>query len=172
EWGELDVMIVDMPPGTGDAQLSLVQTLRLDGVVMVTTPQDVSTGDVLRGIKMFEKTNTRVLGVVENMSGFICDGCGKGHDIFGTGGADAFARELELDVLGRIPIEPGVRAGGDAGVPITSTQYPGGDASPAAQAMREVARTIAGRVSVLAAPTAAAGVGSGTAAMAGPGPAA
>jgi ATP-binding protein involved in chromosome partitioning len=102
------------------------------------------------------------------MSGFVCDGCGKEHDIFGTGGADRFARELELEVLGRIPIEPGVRSGGDAGVPITSTQYPGGEGSPAAQAMREVARTIAGRVSLLAAPMA--GVGSGTAAMAESGP--
>ena len=84
----------------------------------------------------------------------MCPDCGSEHDIFGTGGADSFARELEIDVLGRIPIEPGVRSGGDAGVPITSTQYPGGDASPAAQALREVARTVAGRVSVLAAPTA------------------
>jgi ATP-binding protein involved in chromosome partitioning len=100
--------------------------------------------------------------VIENMSGFICEGCGKEHDIFGTGGADKFARELELEVLGRIPLEPGVRAGGDAGVPITSTQYPGGETSPAALAMREVARTVAGRVSVLAAPMA----GVGTAAMA------
>jgi ATP-binding protein involved in chromosome partitioning len=98
--------------------------------------------------------------VIENMSGFICPDCGHEHDIFGSGGGAKIARELELEVLGRIPLEPGVRAGGDAGVPITSPQYPGGERSAAAATMREVARTIAGRVSVLAAPVA---IGSGAA---------
>ena len=101
---------------------------------------------------MFSKVNVRTLGVIENMSGFVCPDCGHEHDIFGSGGGEKIARELELDVLGRIPLEPGVRAGGDAGVPITSSQYPGGEDSPAAAALREVARTVAGRVSVLAAP--------------------
>src|ERR1700741_140031 len=86
EWGELDWLVIDMPPGTGDAQLSLVQTIRLDGVVMVTTPQDVATGDALRGIRMFEKVNTRVLGIVENMAGFICPCCGERYEIFGRAG--------------------------------------------------------------------------------------
>ena len=101
---------------------------------------------------MFSKVNVRILGIIENMSGFICPDCGHEHDIFGSGGGAKIARELELDVLGRIPLEPGVRAGGDAGVPITSPQYPGGEDSAAAMALREVARTVAGRVSVLAAP--------------------
>jgi ATP-binding protein involved in chromosome partitioning len=104
---------------------------------------------------MFNKVNVRTLGVIENMSSFVCPDCRTEHDIFGTGGGDKIARELGLEVLGRIPIEPGVRAGGDAGVPITSTQYPGGDASAAAVALRAVARTVAGRVSILAAPVAA-----------------
>jgi ATP-binding protein involved in chromosome partitioning len=156
EWGELDYLVIDLPPGTGDAALSLSQLIPLTGAVIVTTPQEVSLLDARKAVGMFNKVNVRTLGVIENMSGFICPDCGREHDIFGTGGADRFARELELDVLGRIPIEPGVRAGGDAGVPITSTQYPGGEDSPAAQALREVARAVAGRVSVLAAPIAAA----------------
>jgi ATP-binding protein involved in chromosome partitioning len=101
---------------------------------------------------MFTKVNVRTLGVVENMSGFICPNCREEHDIFGSGGGAKIARELDLDVLGRIPLEPGVRTGGDAGVPITSKQYPGGDESVAATALRELARTVAGRVSVVAAP--------------------
>jgi ATP-binding protein involved in chromosome partitioning len=109
---------------------------------------------------VFDKVNVRTLGVIENMSGFICPDCGNEHDIFGSGGGEKIARELELDVLGRIPLEPSVRTGGDAGVPITSAQYPGGEESRAAAALRDVARTVAGRVSILAAP---AMVGSGAA---------
>jgi len=153
EWGELDYLVIDLPPGTGDAALSLSQLIPLTGAVVVTTPQEVSLLDARKAVAMFNKVNVRTLGVIENMSGFVCDGCGKEHDIFGSGGGEKIARELELDVLGRIPLEPGVRTGGDAGVPITSTQYPGSETSPAAQALREVARTVAGRVSVLAAPT-------------------
>ena len=157
EWGDLDYLVIDLPPGTGDAALSLSQLIPLTGAVIVTTPQEVSLLDARKAVGMFTKVNVRTLGVIENMSGFVCPDCGTEHDIFGTGGADKFARELELDVLGRIPIEPGVRSGGDAGVPITSTQYPGGDDSPAARALREVARSVAGRVSVLAAPMAGVG---------------
>jgi ATP-binding protein involved in chromosome partitioning len=146
EWGELDVLIVDMPPGTGDAQLSLVQTIRLDGVVMVTTPQDVSTGDVLRGIRMFERTNTRVLGVVENMSGFICPCCGQRYEIFGRAGGQRLAEQTGVDFLGEVPLEIPVREGGDAGVPIVVSQ----PESPAAVALREVADAIATRVGIAA----------------------
>jgi ATP-binding protein involved in chromosome partitioning len=160
EWGDLDYLVIDLPPGTGDAALSLSQLIPLTGAVIVTTPQEVSLLDARKAIAMFTKVNVRTLGVIENMSGFICPNCGNEHDIFGSGGGAKIARELELEVLGRIPLEPGVRAGGDAGVPITSTQYPGGETSAAAIAMREVARTIAGRVSVLAAPVA---IGSGAA---------
>jgi ATP-binding protein involved in chromosome partitioning len=117
DWGPLDVMVVDMPPGTGDAQLSLVQTIDLDGAVMVTTPQQVATGDVRRGIKMFERVNTRVLGIVENMSGLACPGCGEIVDVFGSGGGEALAEELDLPFLGRVPLDPAVSKAGDQGAP-------------------------------------------------------
>ena len=156
EWGELDYLVVDLPPGTGDAALSISQLIPLSGAVVVTTPQEVSLMDARKAIAMFTKVNVRTIGVVENMSGFICPDCGHEHDIFGSGGGTTIARELELEVLGRIPIEPGVRAGGDAGVPITSPQHPAADDSAAAAALRELARTVAGRISVIAAPFAAA----------------
>ncbi|HEX2076192.1 MAG TPA: Mrp/NBP35 family ATP-binding protein [Longimicrobium sp.] len=146
EWGELDVLVVDMPPGTGDAQLSLVQTIRLDGVVMVTTPQDVATGDVLRGIKMFERTNTRVLGVVENMSGFVCPCCGQRYEIFGRAGGRHLAERTGVEFLGEIPLEIPVREGGDTGVPIVIGQ----PESPAATALREIAEAVAARVGIAA----------------------
>lgn len=117
DWGDLDVMVVDMPPGTGDAQLSLVQTIDLDGAVMVTTPQQVATGDVRRGIKMFERVNTRVVGIVENMSGFSCPSCGEVHNVFGSGGGEALAAEMEVPFLGRVPLDPAVMQAGDAGAP-------------------------------------------------------
>lgn len=117
EWGDLDVLVVDMPPGTGDAQLSLVQTIDLDGAVMVTTPQAVSTGDVRRGIKMFERVNTRVLGIVENMSGMVCPHCDEVIDVFGSGGGEALSEEFGIPFLGRVPLDPAVRAAGDAGTP-------------------------------------------------------
>src|ERR687896_133644 len=145
EWGELDYLVIDLPPGTGDAALSISQLIPLSGAAIVTTPQEVSLLDARKAIAMFEKVNVRTLGVVENMSAFICPGCGSEHDIFGSGGGMKIARELELEVLGRIPLEPGVRTGSDAGVPITSTQYPGADGSAAAAAMRELARPVARR---------------------------
>ena len=157
DWGELDYLVIDLPPGTGDAALSLSQLIPLSGAVVVTTPQEVSLIDARKAIAMFDKVNVRTLGVVENMSGFICPNCNEEHDIFGSGGGAKIARELELEVLGRIPIEPGVRTGGDAGVPISSAQYPGGESSLAAIALRELARTVAGKVSVLAAPMMAVG---------------
>jgi ATP-binding protein involved in chromosome partitioning len=156
EWGELDYLVIDLPPGTGDAALSISQLIPLSGAVVVTTPQEVSLLDARKAIAMFTKVNVRTLGVVENMSGFICPDCGSEHDIFGSGGGTTIARELGLEVLGRIPIEPGVRSGSDAGVPITSPQHPAGESSAAAAALREVSRVVAGRLSVLAAPFAAA----------------
>jgi ATP-binding protein involved in chromosome partitioning len=118
EWGTLDFLIVDMPPGTGDAQLSLVQTVNLDGVVMVTTPQDVATSDVRRAIRMFERVNTPVLGVVENMSGFRCPCCDTTFDLFGKGGGTELATTMGTAFLGQVPLEIAVREGGDRGDPI------------------------------------------------------
>jgi ATP-binding protein involved in chromosome partitioning len=142
DWGELDFMVVDMPPGTGDAQLSLVQNIRVDGVIMVTTPQDVATGDVLRAIKMFERVNTRVLGVVENMAGFVCPCCGERYEIFGRAGGRRLAAQTGVEFLGEVPIEVHVRQGGDAGVPAVI----GEPQSPAGIALREVAETVAKRL--------------------------
>jgi ATP-binding protein involved in chromosome partitioning len=144
-WGPLDVMVVDMPPGTGDAQLSLVQTIDLDGAVMVTTPQDVSTGDVRRGVKMFERVNTRVLGIVENMSGLTCPHCGEEIDVFGTGGGKALADEMKVPFLGRVPLDPAVREAGDTGVP-TVVSAP---ESPAGQALAGVTSAVLDTLAVL-----------------------
>lgn len=142
-WGPLDVMIVDMPPGTGDAQLSLVQTIDLDGAVMVTTPQEVATGDVRRGIKMFERVNTRVLGIVENMSGFICPNCETVHEIFGQGGGAALAEEMGLPLLGQVPLDPAVRDAGDRGTP-TVAAFP---ESAAARSLDAIAERVLAAVS-------------------------
>ncbi len=142
EWGPLDVLVVDMPPGTGDAQLSLVQTIDLDGAVMVTTPQAVSTGDVRRGVKMFERVNTRVLGIVENMGPLECPHCGETIDVFGSGGGERLAREMGLDFLGRVPLDPEIRKAGDAGRP-TVLSAP---ESPAAKALTALAGEVFGAV--------------------------
>ena len=138
DWGALDYLIIDMPPGTGDAQLSLVQTVGIDGVVMVTTPQDVSVADVRRAIKMFERVNTPVLGVVENMSGFTCPCCGSTYPIFGDGGGRRLAEASGVPFLGAVPIEVGVRESGDAGVPVVVSA----PNAPAAQALRDVAERV------------------------------
>jgi ATP-binding protein involved in chromosome partitioning len=138
EWGALDLLVVDMPPGTGDAQLSLVQTIDLDGVVMVTTPQEVATGDVRRGVRMFERVNTRVLGIVENMSGFVCPHCDEITEIFGSGGGERLAAELGLPFLGRVPLDAAVAASGDQGTP-TVLAAPH---SPAGRALQETVRTV------------------------------
>jgi ATP-binding protein involved in chromosome partitioning len=139
EWGQLDYMIVDMPPGTGDAQLSLVQTITLDGVVMVTTPQDVSTSDVRRAVRMFERVRTRVLGVVENMSGMECPHCHHAIDVFGHGGGATLARDMHIDLLGEVPLDPQVRIAGDQGKP-SAVSAPD---SPAGRAFRAIAERVA-----------------------------
>jgi len=146
EWGTLDILVVDMPPGTGDAQLSLVQTIDVDGAVMVTTSQEVSTGDVRRGVKMFERVNTRILGVVENMSGLSCPHCGEIVDVFGSGGGAKLAEEMKIPFLGRIPLDPAVRLAGDEGSP-TVVSAP---ASAAGQALFEIARAVERTLGALA----------------------
>ena len=137
-WGPLDVMIVDMPPGTGDAQLSLVQTIDLDGAVMVTTPQAVAVGDVRRGVKMFQRVNTRVIGIVENMSAFACPHCDEKIEVFGSGGGERLALEMAVPFLGVVPLDPMVRRAGDAGQP-TVISAPD---SPAGRALLELAEKI------------------------------
>ena len=141
-WGDLDVMVVDMPPGTGDAQLSLVQIVDIDGVVMVTTPQDVATGDVRRAIKMFERVNTSVMGIVENMSGFQCPHCDEEIEIFGSGGGERLAEEAEVPFLGRVPLDPAVRSAGDEGAPTVLSAPDSG----AGRALQEIADRVAERV--------------------------
>jgi ATP-binding protein involved in chromosome partitioning len=142
EWGERDALVIDLPPGTGDAQLTIVQQVRLAGGVIVTTPQDVALIDVQRGIKMFEQVNAPVLGVVENMSYHVCGGCGARAEIFGHGGGRRVAAELGIPLLGEVPLVRAVREGGDQGVPIVVAQF---DGEPA-RAFRELARHVIERV--------------------------
>jgi ATP-binding protein involved in chromosome partitioning len=111
-------MVVDLPPGTGDTQLTLLQSVPVSGAVIVTTPQEVALDDARKGLRMFGKHDTPVLGIVENMSGFVCPDCGSEHDIFGSGGGREFADEVEMPFLGEIPLDPAVREGGDSGAPI------------------------------------------------------
>jgi ATP-binding protein involved in chromosome partitioning len=140
QWGELDYFLVDMPPGTGDAQLSLVQATMVHGAIIVTTPQEVASGDALRGAKMFERVAVPVLGIVENMSYFICPHCQHKHRIFGIGGGKRLADELNVPLLGEIPFFGGVLDGGDRGEPIVVSE----PTTPAAQALFELAGRLKG----------------------------
>ena len=142
KWGELDALIVDMPPGTGDAQLSLVQATQVRGAIIVTTPQDVSTGDALRGAKMFMRVGVPVLGIVENMSYFACTHCGKPSPLFGSGGGARLAREIGVPLLGEIPLYQRVLEGGDTGQPIVVAEAE----SPAARALAATAGKIRERL--------------------------
>jgi ATP-binding protein involved in chromosome partitioning len=135
QWGELDYFLVDMPPGTGDAQLSLVQATMVHGAIIVTTPQEVASGDALRGAKMFERVAVPVLGVVENMSYFICPHCENKHRIFGEGGGRSLADELHVPLLAEVPFFPAVLSGGDRGEPIVIAE----PTTPAAQALLDLA---------------------------------
>jgi ATP-binding protein involved in chromosome partitioning len=134
QWGELDYFLVDMPPGTGDAQLSLVQATMVHGAVIVTTPQEVAAGDALRGAKMFQRVAVPVLGIVENMSYFLCPHCGDRTAIFGSGGGKSLAEELGVPLLGEIPLYSAVLTGGDRGEPIVA----GEPESPAARALLDL----------------------------------
>jgi len=118
DWGRLDYMVVDLPPGTGDTQLTLLQSVPVSGAVIVTTPQDVAIDDARKGLKMFGRHDTPVLGIVENMSSFVCPDCGGEHAIFGEGGGQALADEVEMPFLGKIPLDPSIREGGDEGRPM------------------------------------------------------
>ena len=120
-WGEIDIMIVDMPPGTGDAQLTLAQQTPLSGAVIVSTPQDLALLDARKGLNMFRKVSVPVLGVIENMSYFICGKCGERHEIFGHGGARQEAARMGVPFLGEVPLDMEVRARSDAGEPVVAT---------------------------------------------------
>jgi ATP-binding protein involved in chromosome partitioning len=141
-WGDLDFFIVDMPPGTGDAQLSLVQSTHVHGAIIVTTPQEVSVGDALRGAKMFQRVNVPLLGIVENMSWFECPHCGKPSALFGSGGGERLAAELGLPLLGQIPLYPRVLEAADQGQPIVVAE----PASSAAKALAQIAERVRGAV--------------------------
>ncbi|GAB4430557.1 MAG: iron-sulfur cluster carrier protein ApbC [Anaerolineae bacterium] len=144
DWGGLDYLIIDLPPGTGDATLSLTQSIGLTGAVVVTTPQQVALDDVVRGVSMFKQLNVPVFGVIENMSYFVAPDTGTRYDIFGHGGGQNMAKEVEVDFLGEVPLEPAVRIGGDEGTPIVVSQPD----SPAATAIRQIARKVAAAVSL------------------------
>lgn len=144
QWGELDYLVFDLPPGTGDIQLTLVQTIPLTGVVIVTTPQDVALADARKGLVMFTKVNVPVFGIVENMSYYVCTHCGQRENIFDSGGGSRTAAELGVPFLGEIPLYTGIRVGGDKGEPIVVGE-PG---SQHAQAIRKIARNMAAQISI------------------------
>ena len=144
EWGELDYLIVDMPPGTGDVQLSLAQLVPVQGAVLVTTPQEVALADVRRALRMFETVNVPVLGVVENMSYFIAPDTGTRYNIFGEGGGRRLSEEYGVPYLGAVPLGMEVREGGDKGVPVVV----GDPDSPQAEAFRRVAEEVARQISI------------------------
>ena len=147
DWGELDYLVIDMPPGTSDAQLTLAQAVPVSGAVLVTTPQEVAISDVSKALEMFKRLNVPIVGVVENMTGFVCSHCGEVTEIFGRGGGEKLAAENNLDFLGGIPLDVRVRQGGDAGVPAVAQREPG----PAAKAMTAIASQVAARMSIRAA---------------------
>lgn len=144
-WGELDYLLIDLPPGTGDAQLSLSQIVPLTGVVTVTTPQEVALSDVRKGVMMFKKVNVPLLGMIENMSFFLCGHCGERTDIFSFAGGERAAEKFDVPFLGRIPLDPAIREGGDAGTPLVVADPD----SPQTQAFRSVASALQRRVAEL-----------------------
>jgi ATP-binding protein involved in chromosome partitioning len=143
EWGELDYLVVDLPPGTGDVSLSMAQSVPVAGAVVVTTPQGVSVSDVRKAVAMFRQLNIPVLGVVENMSFFVCDHCQERTEIFGHGGGVKMAEDMGIPMLGQIPIDTRVRSGGDEGRPIVSAAPD----APAAMAFFEIAGRVAAEIS-------------------------
>jgi ATP-binding protein involved in chromosome partitioning len=144
DWGELDYLIVDLPPGTGDVQISLVQLVKVTGIVCVTTPQAVALQDVKKGIMMFKSQNVPILGVIENMSYYLCPDCGRKEHIFGQGGGQNLASAYDLPFLGEIPLSPAVRECGDSGEPIVTAEPD----SLQARVFSEVAERLAAQVSI------------------------
>jgi ATP-binding protein involved in chromosome partitioning len=144
DWGELDYLIIDLPPGTGDIVLTISQKIRTTGAVIVTTPQEVALQDVYKSVSMAQKVGIAILGVVENESYFICDGCSKKHELFGSGGGEKVAEFANAPLLGQLPLDPSVREWGDAGTPVVQAA----PKSAIAEAFMAVAERLAGRVSM------------------------
>jgi len=144
EWGDLDYLIFDMPPGTGDIQLTLVQQIPLTGAVIVTTPQEISLADARKGLLMFNKVNVPILGIIENMSYFICSHCGQRENIFDAGGGLRASKELNVPFLGEIPIDTNIRIGGDVGRPIVEAD----PKSPQSQIITRIAKNLAAQISI------------------------
>ena len=142
EWGELDVLVVDMPPGTGDAQLTMAQQVPLAGAVIVSTPQDLALIDARKGLNMFRKVDVPLLGIVENMSYFIAPDTGKRYDIFGHGGARKEAERLDVPFLGEVPLEMAIRETSDSGAPVVVSQPDG----PHAKIYRDIAQRVIERL--------------------------
>ncbi len=147
EWGDLDYLVIDQPPGTSDAQLTLAQAIPNSGTVLVTTPQDVALLDVQKALAMLKRMSVPVIGIVENMSAFVCPHCGEATEIFGRGGGERFAQEHGIEFLGGVPLDITVRQGGDVGIPVVAQREPG----PAAKALTHLAQIVAARMSVRAA---------------------
>ena len=137
-WGELDVLVIDLPPGTGDVQLTLTQQVAISGGIIVTTPQDVALADVRRGIAMFRQVNAPVLGLIENMSYHVCPGCGERAYLFGHGGGAAVAREAGIPLLGEVPLVRAIREAGDRGLPLAAAE----PSHPQSRAFREIAERV------------------------------
>ena len=146
DWGELDYLVVDLPPGTSDAQLTLAQAVPISGAVLVTTPQEVSLSDVGKALAMLRRMSVPVVGLVENMTAFICPHCGEATEIFGRGGGERFATDHGIEYLGGVPLDVTVRQGGDVGVPAVAQREPG----VAAQALTHLASLVAARMSIRA----------------------
>ncbi|MCB9431579.1 MAG: Mrp/NBP35 family ATP-binding protein [Ardenticatenaceae bacterium] len=144
-WGELDYLLIDLPPGTGDVQLSLAQLTALSGAVIVTTPQDVALEDVYKGMAAFQQLKVPLLGVIENMSFFACPHCGGRTDIFAHGGGQKAAQRLDIPFLGAVALDPAIRAGGDDGQPITAVSHH----SPQAQSFVEIAEKLVERLATV-----------------------
>ncbi|MBS3761391.1 Mrp/NBP35 family ATP-binding protein [Halodesulfurarchaeum sp.] len=144
KWGDIDHLVIDLPPGTGDTQLTLLQSIPITGSVIVTTPQEVALEDARRGLQMFAEHDTPVLGIVENMSTFVCPDCGSEHDIFGSGGGERFAEEKNMPFLGSIPLDPAIRSGGDEGAPIVMA-----DDGGTSESFQSVVKTAADMVGIL-----------------------